>query len=131
MARPSKQQDLKTFVGRIGAEIRRRREERKLTVEQAAAKAGAPVPTWYHWESGSHLPLDRLPAIAKALRCTPRDLIPDQPSPKKRKPLPEFNPHAEGERFSKEMARKASKRIVEALATAKPARNRRARKPPA
>ena len=69
-------QDKKTFAGRIGAEIRGRRERKKLTVEQAAMAAGAPTPTWYHWEIGRHLPLDRLPAIAKSLGCTVRDLIP-------------------------------------------------------
>lgn len=77
MARPSKPPDTKTFTGRIGAEIRRRRLRKKMTVEQAAAAAGAPSPTWYHWESGKNLPLDRLPAIAKALGCRPRDLVPD------------------------------------------------------
>jgi transcriptional regulator with XRE-family HTH domain len=76
MGRPSKPQDTKTFAGRIGAEIRRRRERKKLSVEEAAAKAKAPPPTWYHWEMGRHLPLDRLPAIAAALACKPRDLLP-------------------------------------------------------
>jgi transcriptional regulator with XRE-family HTH domain len=77
MARPPSPIDDSTFVGQIAAEIRRRREKKKLTVEQAAAAAGAPVQTWYHWEKGRHLPLDRLPAIAQALGCKVRALIPD------------------------------------------------------
>lgn len=77
MARPPSTIDDSTFVGQIAAEIRRRREKKKLSVEEAAAKAGAPTPTWYNWEKGRHLPLDRLPAIATALGCKVRVLIPD------------------------------------------------------
>jgi hypothetical protein len=32
-------------------------------VEEAARRAGAPAPTWYHWEKGRHLPLERLPDV--------------------------------------------------------------------
>ena len=78
MARPSKPPNVKTFMGRIGAEIRRRRARKKLSVQQAADAAGVLAPSWYQWESGRHLPLERLPAIARALGCTPRDLIPRQ-----------------------------------------------------
>jgi len=74
--RPAKEQDTSTFIGQIGAEIRRRRERAKLTVVEAAAAAGVPAPTWYHWEAGRYLPLDRLPAIAGALGCKVRMLIP-------------------------------------------------------
>jgi transcriptional regulator with XRE-family HTH domain len=63
-------------MGRIGAEIRRRRERKKLSVQQAADAAGVLAPSWYQWESGRHIPLDRLPAIAYALHCKARDLIP-------------------------------------------------------
>lgn len=65
-----------TFVGRIGARIRARREELDQTVQQAATDAKVAVPTWYHWEAGRHLQIHRLPAIAKALRCRVVDLIP-------------------------------------------------------
>lgn len=39
--------------------------------------ARSPATTWYRWEKGASLPrLDRLPAIAAALACSPRALIP-------------------------------------------------------
>lgn len=78
MARPSKPVDEGSFVGRIGAEIRRRRERKKLDVAEAALRAEVPPPTWYNWESGRHLPLDRLPSIAAALGCKVRALLPDE-----------------------------------------------------
>lgn len=78
MPRPPSTIDETTFVGQIAANIRRRRERKKLSVEDAAAAADAPVQTWYHWEKGRHLPLDRLPAIAHALGCKVRALIPDE-----------------------------------------------------
>lgn len=78
MPRPNEPIDETTFVGRIAGEIRRRRERKKLSVDDAAAAAGASVQTWYHWEKGRHLPLDRLPAIAAALGCRVRALIPDE-----------------------------------------------------
>lgn len=77
MGRPTTEPDTSTFVGRVAAEIRRRRVARKLSAEAAAEKAGVPVQTWYNWERGRHLPLDRLPAIAAALRCRIRCLVPD------------------------------------------------------
>lgn len=67
-----------TFVGRIGQRIRSRRERKKLSVEAAAQAAGVGVPTWYHWEAGRHLNIARLPAIAGALACKVRALIPDE-----------------------------------------------------
>lgn len=66
----------KSFAGKVGAEIRRRREAKKLSAEEAARKAGVPLPTWYHFEKG-RLQLERLPAIAKALGCSVRAIIPD------------------------------------------------------
>ena len=74
--RVAKEPDVTTFVGRIAAEIRRRRLRKKLNVEQAAAAAGVPAQTWYHWEQAHSLPLASLPAIAAAVGCTPRDLVP-------------------------------------------------------
>ena len=67
-----------TFTQRAGALIRARREALKLTGDEAAAKAGVPRATWYHFEAGRHLRLERLPQIAKALRCKVRALIPDE-----------------------------------------------------
>jgi transcriptional regulator with XRE-family HTH domain len=74
--RPSKPQNETLFAGRVGAIIRRKRVQRKLSVEQAAELAGVAAPTWYHWEAGRHLPLERLPAIAAALKCSVRTLLP-------------------------------------------------------
>ena len=74
--RTPKEPDTSTFVGQISSEIRRRREKKKLLVVEAATAAGVPAPTWYRWEQGNGLPLDALPAIATALGCKPRDLLP-------------------------------------------------------
>ena len=75
MSRQAKEPDTSTFVGKISAEIRRRREGKKLLVAVAAATAGVPPTTWYRWEKSEGLPLDALPAIAKAVGCTPADLV--------------------------------------------------------
>jgi transcriptional regulator with XRE-family HTH domain len=65
-------------VGQVAAGIRQRREHLKLDVSEVAAAASASAQGWYHWEQGTHMPpLAKLPAIAAALKCTPRDLIPD------------------------------------------------------
>jgi DNA-binding XRE family transcriptional regulator len=76
MARPRKNVDDSTFVGQIAAEIRRRRVKKFPRAEDAANAAGVPAKTWYSWETGTRLPLKALPAIAAALRCTVRQLIP-------------------------------------------------------
>lgn len=78
MGRPARELAPTNFHGRVGAEIRKRRERAKLTVQAAAAAAGASEPAWYHWEAGRHLNLARLPAIAAALGCKVRQLIPDE-----------------------------------------------------
>lgn len=67
-----------TFAERVGAKIRAKREAKKLSAEAAAEAAGIPKPTWYHFEAGRHLRLERLPAIAAALGCKVRSLIPDE-----------------------------------------------------
>ena len=69
--------DTSTFRGRIGEIIRRRRMRKKLSVEDAAAATGKPAQTWYNWERGRVLSIDALPAIAAALECTPRQLLPE------------------------------------------------------
>lgn len=76
--RPAHDPDTSTFLGQIGAEIRRRRERKKLSVADAAAAAGVPAPTWYRWEAGKGLTLERLPAVAEALGCKVRQLLPDE-----------------------------------------------------
>lgn len=75
--RPAHKPDESTFVGQIAAGIRRRRLKKYASAEEAANAAGVPVQTWYHWEQGHSLPLDRLPLIAKTLGCKPRALLPE------------------------------------------------------
>ena len=67
--------DLSTCAGRIGAEIRRRRLGKKLTVERAAAKARIAPKTWYNRESGRRFDIEDLPAIAAAVGCRPGQLL--------------------------------------------------------
>ena len=79
MARPANEPDTGTFAGRVGALFRKRREAVRLSVEQAAELAGVPASTWYRWEQGSNIPrMDRLPDIAQALKCSPRQLVPER-----------------------------------------------------
>jgi DNA-binding XRE family transcriptional regulator len=45
-------------------------------VEEVAAAAGVPAPTWYAWEAGRYGPeLAKLPAIAAALGCSVRSVL--------------------------------------------------------
>ena len=75
--RPPEPIDESSFPGQVGARIRARRTRLKLSVATVAERCGVPPATWYNWEVGRHLPLDRLPAIAEALGCKVRTLIPD------------------------------------------------------
>lgn len=75
MPRPTQDVDTSTFVGQVSAEIRRRRLKKFPRAEDAAAAAGVPAKSWYRWESG-RANLAALPIIAKALRCSPRQLLP-------------------------------------------------------
>jgi transcriptional regulator with XRE-family HTH domain len=76
MGRPLKEIDERDLPGQIGARIRARRLKLKLSVDQAAMRAGVSKPGWYHWEKGEALPLGKLRSIAKALGCTMRSLLP-------------------------------------------------------
>lgn len=76
--RPPKNIEPATFSERVGAGLRRRRERLKLTVDDAAGRAGVAAITWYHFEAGKDLRLAHLPAVAKALRCKVRALLPDE-----------------------------------------------------
>ena len=67
--------DLLAFSGRVGAAIRARRLRLKLSVAAAADKAGLPASTWYRYEAGRCLELDRLPIIASALGCRVHALL--------------------------------------------------------
>jgi len=75
MPRPASQIDQTTFAGKVSAEIRRRRLRQFDRVEDAAAAAGVKVKAWYHWETGRPT-LDCLEAVSRALKCSPRLLVP-------------------------------------------------------
>lgn len=75
MPRPTLPVDTSSFTGQVSAEIRRRRLAKFPIAEDAAQRAGVPIGTWYRWETG-HVTLEALPRIAKALRCSPRLLLP-------------------------------------------------------
>lgn len=71
-----------TFRHKVAQRIRDRRLMLSLRAESAAEAVSAvlgrnvSVQTWYHWERGTHpFDIDVLGAIAKALRCSPVDLI--------------------------------------------------------
>jgi transcriptional regulator with XRE-family HTH domain len=73
---PPKKPDTSTFVAQVAASIRTRRLKKFSRAEDAAKAAGVPTQTWYHWEQGTRLPLSALPIAAKALGCSPRQLLP-------------------------------------------------------
>jgi hypothetical protein len=73
-----------SFRHLVAARIRERRLELQLRAEEAALRVsnhlGRPVnvQTWYHWEKAEHpFDIDTLPAIAKALGWSPRELLPE------------------------------------------------------
>lgn len=74
--RPQKPVESTTFAGKIGKEIRSTRERKALSVEHCATAAEVSPPTWYHFESGRSIGLDKLPRIAAALSVSVRSLIP-------------------------------------------------------
>lgn len=77
VGRPANEIDESSFSGQIGALVRETRVKKKLTVEQCAAAAEVSVPAWYHYESGRHLGLEKLPRIAAALGVKTRAIIPE------------------------------------------------------
>ena len=76
--RPLKPIHQSDYRGRFAAHLRRLRGKKKLSVAEAAALIGVKAYVLYSWEQGRRLPaLDDLPAIAAALGCTPRHLLPE------------------------------------------------------
>lgn len=75
MPRPAQDVDKTTFAGKVSAEIRRRRLKKFDRVEDASAAAGVNAKAWYHWETGRPT-LDCLEVVARALKCSPRLLVP-------------------------------------------------------
>lgn len=71
--------DESTFRGRVGAILRRRREQLGLSVAEVAESIGVATQTLYSWEQGHNpVPTDRLPNIAAALKTKVRRLLPDE-----------------------------------------------------
>ena len=74
--------DLSTFTGRVGHAMYLRRLGAGLSIEQFRAKLArhdchVSEATIYAWEAGTRpIPLNELPAIAKALRAKVHDLLP-------------------------------------------------------
>lgn len=76
MARPQTRPTPTGYAAEVGAIIRAKRVKKNLSVADAAERAATSAPTWYRWEEGFGMPLEKLPAIAAALGCTPRALLP-------------------------------------------------------
>ena len=76
--RPPKTIDESTYAGRFAARLRLLRTKNKLAVEEVAAAIGVESYVWYKWEDGRREPsIDQFPAIAAALGCKPRQLLPE------------------------------------------------------
>lgn len=81
MARPPKAIEPTDFAAAVREVIRCRRLATFKSVELAAAAAGVPAQTWYHWENRG-VTLAALPSIAETLGCTPAELLPAPPARK-------------------------------------------------
>jgi DNA-binding XRE family transcriptional regulator len=68
--------DSDAFLAAVGALIRETRVSKGLSAVQCAKAANVARPTWYHFESGRSIGLDKLPHIAAALGVKVGKLIP-------------------------------------------------------
>lgn len=61
----------------IGQQIRRRRKELKMSVDELAKRIGKDRSTIYRYESGdiSNMPIELLPPMIEALETTPQELL--------------------------------------------------------
>lgn len=61
----------------IGKQIRKRRKELKMSVEELARRIGKDRSTIYRYESGDigNMPLELLPPMVEALETTPQELL--------------------------------------------------------
>lgn len=75
MPRPALKVDQSTYVGKVSAEIRRRRLKKFPRAKDAAEAADVPFQTWYGWETGK-IHLEALPVVAQTLGCKPKQLLP-------------------------------------------------------
>ena len=82
MARKRKAVDESTYSGRVAKRLVKLREAAGLSVEECVEKvnqAGYEMgcPAYRHWESSrTQINVDAIPAMAKALRVKPRELLP-------------------------------------------------------
>ena len=51
----------------LGAQIKRRRQELGLTIEEAASKAGVGTKTWFRYEDGESIRKDKFKGVCRAL----------------------------------------------------------------
>lgn len=65
------------YLSAIADAIRERRERLDLSIRDAAAIAGMPQSAWWAQENRGNPTSVTLFRIAKALGCTPRDLLPN------------------------------------------------------
>ena len=61
----------------IGKQIRKRRKELKMSVDELARRIGKDRSTVYRYENGDigNMPLELLPPIVEALETTPQELL--------------------------------------------------------
>lgn len=61
----------------IGKQIRKRRKELKMSVDELARRIGKDRSTVYRYENGDigNMPLEMLPAMVEALETTPQELL--------------------------------------------------------
>lgn len=61
----------------IGKQIRKRRKELKMSVDELAKKIGKDRSTIYRYENGDigNMPLELLPSMVEALETTPQELL--------------------------------------------------------
>lgn len=87
MSPARKNVDVSTYSGRFAARLRMLREKAGLTVDEVVARVDSynksdrkspQASTYYGWEKDSTPHFDLLPAIAKALKISVRDLMPDK-----------------------------------------------------
>ena len=77
--RPRKEVDTSTYSGRFAVRLRELRDKQGLSVSQLAEKSGVPKTTIETWEVTKSIPtIEHFPALAKALKTTPRNLLPKE-----------------------------------------------------
>ncbi len=78
-ARPRKEIDTSTYVGRFAARLKMLREKAGLSPEDAAEQLKVPKKSIYNWEAGiSIAPLRMFPLIAEVYGVKTRTLLPEK-----------------------------------------------------